>query len=169
MNKNDLTGQRFGRLVVLRDSGKRSPSNNIYWLCQCDCGKTKATLGQRLRSGKTSSCGCYLRECRIKHGDTKRGKIERIYTIWTNMKGRCYRVNKPDYKYYGGRGITVCEEWRNDYAVFRFWAMLNGYQDNLTIDRIDSAGNYEPHNCQWITKSENVGKANQERYKNKSN
>ena len=86
----------------------------------------------------------------IKHGDSRRGQVKRLYRIWANMLSRCSNPNKPDYQYYGARGIEVCEEWK-DYATFQKWAMSNGYTDNLTLDREDGSKNYCPENCRWIT------------------
>jgi hypothetical protein len=157
---NDLSGQRFGRLTVLRDSGKRYRKNTI-WNCLCDCGNTAKVYTSSLKRGHTKSCGCLQREFAIENGRAryKHGGVKtRLYNIWVCMKKRCNNVNSPDYKYYGAKGIKVCTEWQNNYAEFSFWAGLNGYQNNLTIDRIDHHGNYEPLNCQWLTNSENTKK-----------
>jgi len=169
MKKNNLVGQRFGKLLVLGETTKRY-RGNVYWLCQCDCGNTWVALGSNLKQGQTRSCGCLRKEIAsiasqrfITHGDNKRGKTARLYSIWGKMNSRCYGVNHLAYKYYGGRGISVCNEWKTSYSTFKFWAMRNGYQDNLTIDRVDNDGNYEPNNCQWITRSENSKKSNRER------
>jgi len=165
MNKNNLIGQRFGKLVVLEDSGKRDASGRVFWFCLCDCKNNKTTRGDSLKSGNTTSCGCYRGEYKkIKHGDTRIGQRTKLYRIWVSMKNRCYRASSNAYKYYGGKGIAVCDEWRDNYVAFKFWAMLSGYQGGLTIDRIDSAGNYEPNNCQWITRSENTAKSQRERW-----
>lgn len=170
---HDLKNQRFGRLTVICQTTKRA-SRHIVWLCRCDCGNLVEVGGDKLLSGNNKSCGCFRREKAInnpialKHGDSANGKPSRFYVSWAGMKHRCLCLNSDGYKYYGGRGITVCEEWLN-YQNFRDWALANGYQDNLTIDRIDNEGNYEPSNCQWITKSENSKKSHKERKKGGKN
>lgn len=161
---NDLTGQKFGRLTVLYDSEDRDGvSRRVIWLCKCDCGNLKRVKGNDLKTGNTKSCGCLNREMSrkrmFKHGD----RYTRLYQIWTEMKRRCHAKKRECYKYYGGRGIRVCNEWKNSYPTFKFWAILNGYKDNLTIDRINNDGNYKPGNCQWLTNSENARKAQLQR------
>lgn len=131
-----MTGKVFGRLMVLKK--EENKGNKRMWLCKCECGNTKIVPAVNLLGGKTFSCGCFQREQASKahkiHGEAKG---ERLYSIWKNMKSRCYCHNKPDYHRYGGRGIEVCKEWKEDYSAFRKWALANGYDENLSIDRID--------------------------------
>lgn len=164
----DLTGQRFGRLIAVCSTNKRA-RRHVVWLCRCDCGNLKEIESNSLCSGKTKSCGCLQKEIAInlkpnlKHGDIIKGKPKRLYIIWRDILARCLNPNDDSYKYYGKRGIKICEAWLNSYITFRDWAMSHGYSDNLTIDRINHRGNYEPSNCQWITLSDNVKKGWKER------
>jgi len=148
MKKLDLTGQRFGRLIVVEEIGI-SKHGRIIWKCQCDCGNEHIAISNNLRNGDTKSCGCYRKENpnRITHNETR----TKLYRVWQNAKNRCCRLKDKSYKHYGGRGIQMCDEWRNDFVAFRDWAYLNGYQDGLEIDRIDNDSDYCPENCQWVT------------------
>ena len=165
--KINLKGQRFGQLTVIKDTGKRG-FGFVVWLCRCDCGNLTKVYSNSLRTKNTRSCGCYMRKKQrrfgnlnpaYKHGDARRGKINRLYITLMSIIRRCENPNNKSYKYYGKRGIKICNEWRNDYLVFKKWALANGYADNITIDRIDSNGDYCPENCQWITNVENARKA----------
>lgn len=146
----DITGQKFGRLTALYKMHNHHDKKNSYWICICDCGNFLEARSQHLRNNSIKSCGCLHKEIMSTHGkhDT------RLYRIWVAMKQRCNNPNNESYKYYGERGIKVCDEWRKDFMVFYNWAMNNGYNDNLTIDRINVDGNYEPANCRWITYQE---------------
>lgn len=127
---------------------------DIVYKCRCDCGNTKDVLAVHLRSGHTKSCGCFRSERTAdkmyKHGDSQ----SRLFIIWKNMKSRCLNKNRPDYPLYGGRGITVDPKWINDYTVFKQWSLENGYDDNLSLDRIDVNSGYSPDNCRWVTQKQ---------------
>lgn len=158
MNKaNDLTGQKFNRLFVIsRCDNYISPQGKtiVRWLCRCDCGNEVKVSTSSLIKNKTKSCGCFNRENIIKRNLKHNLSKTRLYKIWQGMKKRCYNVNSKTYKNYGGRGIIICQDWLNDFANFYDWAVNNGYTNNLSIDRINVNGNYEPSNCRWITNKE---------------
>lgn len=156
----DMTGKTIGRLTVI----KRAENNRhkqAMWLCLCSCGKPTIVNGQILRENRTRSCGCLIGESiklrQITHGSTK----TRLYNIWRNIKQRCYNFKNTGYRNYGAKGIKVCDEWFSNYEAFQDWALANGYQDNLTIDRINNDEGYYPDNCRWITKEENSARSRQ--------
>lgn len=134
------------------------------WLCQCECGRTVIVSGANLRNGHIKSCGCYRSEIARKNA-TKHGlRQTRLYKIFHGMKKRCYTPTAINFSIYGGRGITICEEWLNDFQAFYDWAMSNGYADDLSIDRIDVNGNYEPSNCRWVSMKEQVNNRRANRF-----
>ncbi len=153
----DLTGQKFGRLTVIRRAGVNK-YGNCLWLCKCECGQLHTAAGGKLTQGKVRSCGCLKKEIKIKqlekHGITTGGK-PRTLIIWAGMKARCYNPKSISYKNYGAKGIKICEEWMC-FENFHRWAMNNGYADNLQIDRIDNLQGYFPENCRWVTVTENM-------------
>ena len=146
----NLTGQRFGRLVAVEYLGASA------WRCKCDCGNEVIASCRALKGGGTKSCGCYKSSIQTKHGGAKKdGTKERLYNVWQSMKQRCSNPNSASYINYGGRGISVCQEWQNSYSLFREWALQNGYNPYgprgvCTLDRIDVNGNYEPSNCRFV-------------------
>lgn len=154
----DLTGQVFDRLTCVRKVGRDNQKRSL-WLCNCECGNTTTVVHASLSGGNTKSCGCLqkdsMRKRLTEHSFSidENGRTPRLYSIWRNMKQRCSNPNASRYKNYGGRGITVCNEWL-DYINFHNWAMNNGYDHLLTLDRKDNNKGYEPANCRWATGKE---------------
>lgn len=148
--KLNLQGQRFGKLLVLEEDGRYG--TNVLWRCKCDCGNEVRVRTNSLISGNTTTCGCGRIESITAHGMTN----TQLFNAWRGMKRRCQANNERCFKDYRGRGITVCEEWANDFESFKAWALANGYEDKprISLDRIDNDKGYSPDNCRWVTAKE---------------
>lgn len=160
MSKNprliDLSGQVFGLWRVQHQAGN-TPGGAALWMCACSCGVEKAVLGSDLRRGNSSGCGCVSRMRIGKEAKTHGKSGTRLYRIWQNMRARCYNSGCPAFANYGGRGISICQEWQ-DFTAFHDWALDNGYHSDLSIERVDVNGGYCPENCTWansFTQSQN--------------
>jgi hypothetical protein len=166
----DISGQKFGRLLVIKPIGK-TKYNKTIWLCKCDCGNEKCIPITYLTSGDTKSCGCLNSELVSKRVQTHNKTNTRLYKIHVNMKDRCYNQSNLAFKDYGGRNISICEEWlnkENGFINFYNWAMNNSYRKDLTLDRINNDDNYKPDNCKWSTNLEQArNRRSNIKYKNK--
>lgn len=150
--KLEITGQRFGRLLVL--IGEESINSHSVWRCLCDCGTILDVVGSKLTTGHTKSCGCFCID-KTKEANTKHGRHgSKLYKIWAGMKRRCLNENELCFPRYGGRGIGICKEWM-DFENFHK-DMGKGYADGLQIDRVDNHGDYSKQNCRWATRKQNA-------------
>lgn len=162
MKNLDLIGQRFNRLLVVEKIG--TINQKVMWKCKCDCGNFVNVHTSNLRSNRVKSCGCYKLDKLVKRSTKHNQRHTRLYEVWKSLKQRCLNSNSNAYKNYGGRGITICEEWKNDFQLFYDWSMKNGYKKGLTIDRINNNDSYKPNNCRWVTRQAQANNTRTNRY-----
>lgn len=144
INPAEFIGKKYNKLTLIEYLGRLKADHHHYYRCMCECGNESIATLYKMRTGHTKACGCLIGKM---HGVFN----HRLYRIWASMKTRCHNPNAAAYKSYGGRGIYVCDEWRNSYKLFYRWSMDNGYKDSLSIDRKENSKGYNPSNCRWVT------------------
>lgn len=154
---DSLIGKKFNMLTIISHK-KKGKYNCNYFVCKCDCGKITEIKSNHILNDNQLSCGCV----RVKYEDSKIGTI--LYDTWNRMIHRCYNVDNHKYPRYGARGIVVCDEWKNNYNAFYKWAINNGFKVGLSIDRVNNNGNYEPNNCRWATRKQQMNNTSRNRY-----
>lgn len=162
MKSKNLINKRFGKLLVVEKSNIKS--QKVYWKCLCDCGKTTHVTTSNLTCNRIKSCGCLKINKLIERSSIHSKRNTKLYEVWKTIKQRCLNKNNYSYHNYGGRGIKICDEWKNDFMSFYNWSMENGYKEGLTIDRINNNGNYEPSNCRWTTRLVQCNNTRSNRY-----
>lgn len=154
LNGHDLVGKVFGSLQVVAKLDRRCANGDVYWRCKCECGKEKEYPSSALLGGFCVHCGCKTTKKKKLKEEMHGYSHTALYRIWAGMRDRCTNTRSTGYRYYGAKGVKVCEEWNSSFIFFHEWAINNGYKEGLSIDRINPFGNYEPNNCRWVTLSE---------------